>query len=160
MTPEETILERLTAELSNARYDGKTNGQAWTMIHATSVTETVICLKTLTLQGLLGGLSSGSKARLRNWVDAQDLKAKILAQDRLGVGIYVDLLVSGDALTPALIEQEEASAVMAELAATETVEVTTQTDPAIWAIVCGIPGGPNDVTEEQFAAAWAAAGRN
>lgn len=160
MTIEDIILTRLSEELVDPVYANMTLNEAWERLHATAVKETATRPKTLTLQGSLSGLSPGSKARLRDWNDAQKLKDAILSQDRLAVGIYLDLLVAGDELTPALVSAEEAAAVMAELAATETVEVTIESPPRIWTVVRAIPGGPNDVTKEQFAAAWMAIGRN
>lgn len=150
------INNRLLAEVALPIYDNKTQVEAFMLFMATEETASVTRPKTLTLAGLLSGLSSGSKARLRDWNDAQNLKAAILAQDRSAIGIYLDLLVSGDELTPPLIEPSEGATVMGELVASETVDVVTQITPRSYEIIRGIPRGPNTITEEQFIIAWTA----
>jgi hypothetical protein len=156
MTPEEIeneIQSRLTTELALPRYDGLTQQQAYEALHATSQVESVVRPAEITLVGLLGDLSAESKGKVCGWVHLLDFRAKVLAQDRQGVGIYLDLLLAAGSIT-----QEEAKAAMAQLQATETAEVFTECTPRIWLIVGGIPGGPNSVTEKQFATAWAARG--
>lgn len=150
------INKRLLAEVTLPIYDNKTQVEAFMLFIATEETTSVTRSKTLTLTNLLGGLSSGSKARLRDWSDAQNLKTAILNQDRTAIGIYLDLLISGDELTPPLIDPTEAAEVMKELVATETVEVIKSITPRSYEIIRGIPRGPNTITEEQFRVAWIA----
>lgn len=164
MTPEEieafyanrerVARETLAVELVLPRYDGMTEQQAYDDLHATSKTENVTRLVELTLVGLLGGLSSESKGKVCDWVHLLDFRAKVLQQDRQGVGIYIDLLVNAGKISPT-----EAQAAMDQIKATETVEVTTEIAPRIATDFGGIEHFPNKIKPETFALAWHDAGR-
>lgn len=152
MTEEQ--LQLLAAELANARYDGLSAEQASVKLFATVQETQATRPKELTILGLMGAMSNESKGKICDWVHLIDFRQKVLDQDRVGVGIYADMLLQAGKIT-----QQEYAAVATELIATETVAITTPCDSRFAVAFAGIEGFPNTATLDEFAAAWQLAGR-
>jgi hypothetical protein len=78
-----------------------------------------------------------------------DVRDKIQAQDRAGVGLWAQVLAMGGAISPA-----EAGAVIAALGESESVTATETVPPRINTEFGGVPGMPNRLKPEVFAELW------
>lgn len=151
----EEHLALLVTELQDGRYNNLSVVEGYAKLHA--VTETVVQVQPvpLTIANLMAGLSPQSLANLDDWTHLEDFRDKVLAQDREGVGIYAGIRLAAGKIT-----SDEYAAIMAVLAATAEVEVTSPVTARVVVIGAGVPGFPNTVEYEDFTTAWTAAGRN
>jgi hypothetical protein len=138
----------LLAELRQADYDGLTSEQAFEKLHgAPAVMETRAA--PISIDGLMAVLSPESLAHIAEWSLAGRLADDITAQSRAAVGRWALLLrLSGK------ITEQEAAAVMSQLSATETVDAGRRAIPRFVEAFSGIPGMPNRIDEEDFAAVF------
>lgn len=153
MNPDEILMQRLTAELADAAYDGLTQAEGFALLNATENVETTNKPMAFTMAELLSFLKPASATKLVDWPMLGDLRDKVTAQDHAGVIAWLSF-INGTKIT-----QEEFQQANAYLTRTESVEVRTPIESRAWRVIRGIPGGPNVVSEEQFAAAWLAVGR-
>lgn len=148
------IHERLTAEIGLPLYDETTQIDAFAFFNTTSVATTETKPMPFTLAELLAFLSPESAAKLVDWPMLGDLRDKVTAQDHAGVIAWL-AFITGTKITSA-----EFNLAYAHLTRTQEVQTVTPIQSRSWDVVRGIPSGPNAVTEQQFAAAWLAAGRS
>jgi len=148
------IQSRLATELALPLYDDKTQVEGFAFFNAAESVVTETKLMAFTLAELLTFLTSESKMKLVDWLGLVDLRDLVKAQDHAGVIAWLSF-INGTKIT-----QTEFGLAYAHLTRTEAVQVITPIQSRSWDVVRGIPRGPNAITEEQFAAAWAAAGRS
>lgn len=148
------INKRLLEELALPLYDNKSQEEGFALLNSTSITSEITQLKPITLTGLLSNISMETKANICDWVHLLDFRNKVEQQDRIGIAMYIDILLSANK-----IKEEEATRIIGMLNDTETIVVTSDCVPRSFNIIRGIPGGPNVVSEAQFAEAWKSAGR-
>lgn len=154
MTADEIIMQRLTTELSDAAYNDKTQAEGLAFLKATTVSSPVVRPMAFTMAELLTFLKPQSALKLVDWPMLGDLRDKVTEQDHAGVIAWLSFIKNSK------IDADEFDDAYAHLTRTETVQVATEIIPRIWDVIRGIPSGPNDISDEQFAAAWLAAGRN
>jgi hypothetical protein len=109
-------------------------------------------LKPLTIERLLSSLTQPSIEKLISWPHLTDMRDKVLAQDRIGVGLWGQLLVASGYITT-----DEYNQIGAALAETEEYTVPVEPLPATpMRSADGIPGSWSVVpVGEQFQLAWA-----
>ena len=148
------IQQRLVIELSSSLYENTMQIDAFAFFNANQVVMTETKPRTILLDDLLTMLSPESAAKLVDWPMLGDLRDKVAAQDHVAVIKWLTF-IRGTKIT----DTEFASA-HAYLTETQEVQTTAEIIPRYWDVIRGIPGGPNVVSEEQFATAWTAAGRS
>lgn len=144
---------RLTAELALPLYDNKTQAEGFALLNATESIVTETKSVPFTLAELLAFLTTESKAKLVDWLGLVDLRDLVKAQDHAGVIAWLAFI------TGTKIEKPEYDKAYDHLTRTQEVQTVIPIQARVWDVVRAIPNGPNSVTEEQFAAAWTAAGR-
>lgn len=145
------LKEKLIAELGSPVYAGLSESQAFALLNDPQIVATTTKQpKTLTVEGVLSALAPGSVAKLLPLPCLLDVRDKIQAQDRAGVGLWAQVLAMGGAISPA-----EAGAVIAALSESESVTATETVPPRINTEFGGVAGMPNRIKPDQFAALWA-----
>lgn len=146
MSLTDTQAAALRVELQRPEYAGLTADQAFALLHnpqSTSSTSTVP--RTLSLASILSGISQESAAKLAVNPNVRDLRDKILAQDRVGVGLWVALFAQAGVITAS-----EANMVNAALVATDEVTTTITGLPRISVAFHGVAGMPNKIDRADF----------
>ena len=108
-------------------------------------------LKPLTIERLLVALTQPSIAKLIAWPHLTDLRDKVAANDRLGVGLWGQLLVASGYITP-----DEYNLIGAALAETEEYIVPVEPLPATpMRSADGVPGSWSVISVgSQFQLSW------
>lgn len=150
-----TIEQVFQEEFSHSRYDGVDADDAFDLFTlGRSVVTTEQQLKPFTVGDVLSLCGQESLARLVMLPSLTDIRDKIEANDRDSLLLWCQFLAGAGTITTS-----EATAIAAVCQATETAEVETEESPRIHTAFAGHAGFPNEITREQFDAAWAAAGR-
>lgn len=144
------LKSKLIAELSSPVYAGLSESQAYGLLNDPQVvTTTSQQPKALTVESVLAALSAGSVAKLLPLPCLLDVRDKIQAQDRQGVGLWANVFAMGGA-----IAAQEVAGVMSVLTATEDVTTSETVPPRISTEFGGVNGMPNRLKPEDFAELW------
>ena len=108
-------------------------------------------LAPLAIQPLLGKLSQPSVVKLLTWPHLCDLRDKVVAQDRDGVGLWATLLAAGDYITAG--ERDEILAALVEMV--EVVPPEPKIMPTPMRSPDGTPGAWRvEKRNEKFVVLW------